>query len=449
MHMPVQTVNEGLASPKESVVSKEDLIQSVLDSLRQGRLDTAANLYARSTEDIGYELMNKAGRGEIARPLANMFLQVKDFYKAAQVFDRLDMKKEAAQSFEKAGDYDSAAELYASIGDMGTSAEMFERGGAYSRAAPLFEQAEKWLDAARNYAKGEEYFLAGRAFARGGDEKKALERLQKVPQDDASYPEAVDLLGPILERMGFTELAIDKYRGLVSGKSVTPENVKLFYRIARMQESAGRIEEARQFYARILEMNMGYEDVQQRYQTLKEGAQVRGGTSPAPSAAAVPGSTTRLIVLDEDTSVFETSVLFKDLTFDEKRSFLALAEKRAFKAGEPLLREGGPLPGLGIIHHGTVGVGMKLGGKNIKLRRFGPGDHFGEMTICGARNARVTAIAETDGDYVIMTGDRVGRFLEGNPMLAVKVLRNMMAAMDVHLDQFTEVVRAVWNRKGA
>jgi tetratricopeptide (TPR) repeat protein len=447
--MPVQTVKEGLASPMESVVSKEELIQSVLDALQQGQLDTAASLYGRSTEDIGYDLMNKAGRGDLARPLAAMFLQVKDFYKAAQVFDRLDMKKEAAQSFEKAGDYDSAAELYAGIGDLGTSAEMFERGGAYSRAAPLFEQAEKWLDAARNYAKGEEHFLAGRAFARGGDEKKALERLQKVRPGDDFYAEAVDLLGPILERMGFTELAIDTYRGIVAGKGVTPENVKVFYRIARMQESSGRIEEARQVYARILEMNMGYEDVQQRYQALKGGAQVQGSASPAPPAAAAKGVPAALIVLDEDTSLFDTSVLFQDLTFDERRSFLALAEKRTFKAGEPLLREGSPLPGLALLHHGMVGVGMKLEGKSIKLKRFGPGEHFGEMTVCGVKNARITAIAETDGDYVIVPGDRVRLLLEGNPALAIKVLKNMMAAMDVHLDQFTEVVRAVWSRKGA
>ena len=45
---------------------------------------------------------------------------------------------------------------------------------------------------------------------------------------------------------------------------------------------------------------------------------------------------------------------------------------------------------------------MKLEGKNVKLRKFGPGDHFGEMTVCGLKNARVTAVAETDGDCVIV-----------------------------------------------
>jgi tetratricopeptide (TPR) repeat protein len=448
MPVPFQTINEGLASPKESVVSKQELIQSVMGSLRQDQQETAANLYRRAKEDIGYELMNAIGRGELARPLATMFLQVKDFYKAAQVFERLDRKREAAQNYGKAGACDLAAELFANIGELAASAEMYERGGSYGRAAELFDLAEQGTNAGRNYAKVEEYFLAGRAFARSGDEMKALECLQKVRPDNASYPEAVELLGPILEKMGFAEIAIEKYRGIVADKGVSPENVKVFYRIARMQESAGRLDEARQTYSKILEVDIGYEDVQQRYRALKDPAQTIGAcpAPPFPGAQCIP---TGLIVLDEDTSLIEKSVLFQDLTFEEKRTFLAMAERRTFKAGEPLLLEGNPLPGLALLHHGTVGVGMKLDGKNINLRRFGPGDHFGEMTVCESRNARVTAVAETDGDYLIVPGDRVRCLLEGSPALAVKVLKNLIAAMDVHLDQFRDAVRAVWRHGSA
>ena len=79
--MPFQTVEEGLVSQQESVVSKKDLIRGVINSLKQQQLDDAANMYRRSKEDIGYELMNFAGRGELAKPLADVFLQTKDFYK--------------------------------------------------------------------------------------------------------------------------------------------------------------------------------------------------------------------------------------------------------------------------------------------------------------------------------------------------------------------------------
>ncbi|MGH9459700.1 MAG: cyclic nucleotide-binding domain-containing protein [Vicinamibacteria bacterium] len=443
--MPIQTVAEGMASAQESVVSKKELITSVISSLKQQNLEGAADLYRRSKEDIGYELMNFVGRGELAKPLANVFLTAKDFYKAAQVFETLDMKKEAAENYEKAGAFDSAAEWYANIGELAMSAEMFERGGAHSRAAPLFEQSGKWLDAARNYANAGEHFLAGRAFAKGEDKKKALECFQRVQQDDPSYPEAVDLLGPILEEMGFAELAIQKYKEIIGDQQVTPENAPVFYRVARLQESSHQLEEAKQTYSKILEMNLGYEDVQERYRALREGVEPRGAASPSP-AAPEGTSSGGLVILNEDMSFFERSVLFQDLTFDEIRSFLAAADKKSFKAGELLLREGGPFPGLVLLHHGTIAVGMKLDGKDIRLRKFGPGDHFGEMTVHGGKSSRVTAVAETDGDYVVIPGDRMRAFLERNPSLKAKLLKNMMAAMDVHLDQYKEAVQALWRR---
>ena len=443
--MPFQTIEQGLASPQESVVSKKDLIAGVINSLKQQQLEDAANLYRRSKEDIGYELMNFVGRGELAEPLANVFLAAKDFYKAAQVFETLDMKKEAAQNYEKAGAFDSAAEWYANIGELALSAEMFERGGAHSRAAPLYEQAGSWPDAARNYASAGEHFLAGRAFANGGDKKKALECFQKVPQEDPSYPEAVDLLGPILEEMGFAELAIKKYQETIGDKNVTPENAPVFYRVARLQESSHQLEEAMQTYAKILEMNLGYDDVQARYRALKEGAAAPAATSSSPAAEeqSSPGG---LVILNEDMGFFERSVLFQDLTFDEIRSFLAAADKRAFKAGELIVREGVPFPGLVLLHHGTVGVGLNLEGKDVRLRKFGPGDHFGEMAVHAERKSRVTVVAETDGDYLVLPGDRIRAFLERNPSLKGKLLKNMMAAMDLHLDQYKEVVQALWRR---
>src|SRR5262245_35467696 len=111
--MPLHTVAQGLASKRECVVSKRDLIQCIVGSLQKGELEAAVSLYKRSQEDIGYELMNVVGSGELARPLASLFLQAKDLYKAGQVFESLDMKSEAAESYEKAGAYEPAAELFA------------------------------------------------------------------------------------------------------------------------------------------------------------------------------------------------------------------------------------------------------------------------------------------------------------------------------------------------
>lgn len=441
--MPLTSSGDGLHNPHESVVSKPALIEGVLASLKEGQIENAAGLYRRSTEDIGYELMNVVASGDLATPLATVFVNARDYYKAAQVFEKLERKHEAAQNFEKAGAYGEAAELYASLGDVGNAAEMLERGGSYARAAPLFEQSGQWLDAARNYAKAEEHFLAGRAFARGGDQNKALECLQKVPASDDAYPEAVSLLGPILEGMGFQELALQKYREAVHDDPMGAENVSAYYRLGRAYQASGQLEEAKQVLAKILEFDLNYEDVQDRYRTLKEGP-----TAPAPASdAEALHDPAAIVVLNEDRSLFEDSVLFRDLTFDEMRSFLELAETRSFKKGELILREGKAIPGLLLVRSGEVAIGMNLEGKDVRLATFRAGDHLGEMTVQGERSSRVTAVAATDGDYIVVPGERIRAFLDRNPRLSAKLTKNLMAAMDVHLGQVKEVIKALWKHK--
>jgi len=445
--MPSSNLEHGLESSTESVVSKEALIESVLASLREDSIDNAATLYRRSEEDIGYELMNLVESGDLAARLATAFVNARDHYKAAQIFDKLGMKSEAAQNFEKAGAFGEAAELFASVDDMGNAAEMLECGGSYARAAPLFEQAGQWLDAARNYAKAGESFLAGRAFSQGGDRNKALECLQKVQASDDSYAEAVSLLGPILEEMGFQELALKKYLEAVQDETVQSENISAYYRLARAYEANGQLQRAQEAFAKILEFDLNYEDVQGRYRALKEG--------PAPPPveqdprSAPPEPTHSVVIMNEDRSLFEESVLFKDLTFDEMRSFLEIAETRSFKSGELILREGKPFPGLVVVRSGEIAIGMRLGGKDIRLATFRAGDHLGEMTVQGDRESRVSAVATADGDCIVLPGANVRAYLQRNPSLSAKLTRNLMAAMDVHLNQVKEIIRSLWKQRGS
>lgn len=99
--MSVQPLEPGLSPEKQAVVTKKDLINGVMASLKDNQPDQAAKLYRRCKEDVGYELVNLVSRGPLAKPLAGVFLQAKDYYKAAQVFESLEMKKEAAENFAK------------------------------------------------------------------------------------------------------------------------------------------------------------------------------------------------------------------------------------------------------------------------------------------------------------------------------------------------------------
>ena len=446
--MSVQPLEPGLSPEKQAVVTKKDLVNGVMASLKGNQPDQAANLYRRCKEDVGYELMNLVSGGALAKPLAAVFLQAKDFYKAAQVFESLEMKKEAAENFAKGGDFGSAADMYGQLGDVAKCAEMYERGGSYGRAAPLFAQVGQWPNAGRAYQLAEERFLAGEAFVRAGDKKQALECLQKVSTDDPSYPQSVSLLGPILDEMGFSELAIQKYQEITQDAAIGSENIDVYYGLAKLYESTGETDTAKGIYTQILEKDLTYKDVQDRYRTLKEG-----GAAPAKASAptAVPTSgdaaeVPHLVHLDEDMSFFEENILFRDLTFDEIRSVLSLAERVDYKAGERIVQENGDLPGVIINQKGQLDIGMKMDGKDIRIARFEVGEHFGELTVLGPQKAKVTVAAPTDGSYVLIPREKLQALLESNAQLKGKILKNTLAALDEHLLGAKEIIKQLWSR---
>ncbi len=446
--MSVQPLEPGLSPEKQAVVTKKDLINGVIASLKGNEPDKAANLYRRCKEDVGYELMNLVGRGQLAKPLADVFLQAKDYYKAAQVFESLEMKKEAAENFAKGGDFGSAADIYGQLGDVARCAEMFERGGSYGRAAPLFAQADQWPDAGRNYQLAEERFLAGEAFVRAGDKTAALECLQKVSTDDPSYPQSVSLLGPILDEMGFSELAIQKYEEITQNAAIDSENMGVFYGLAKLYESAGQADTAKGIYTQILEKDLTYKDVQERYRTLKEGGAATQNVSPAatPSPAPVDAEVPHLVHVEEDRSFFEENILFRDLTFDEIRAVLNLADRVDYKAGERIINENESLPGVIINQKGQLDIGMNMDGKDIRIARFEKGEHFAEMTVVGPQKAKVTVVAATDGSYILIPREKLQVFLESNVQLKGKILKNTLAALDAHLLGAKEIIKQLWSR---
>lgn len=189
---------------------------------------------------------------------------------------------------------------------------------------------------------------------------------------------------------------------------------------------------------------MNYQDVQDRYRVLKEGAAAPPTRSEATATGLAPA---HVVVMHEDRSLFEQSVLFRELTFDEMRSFLEMAETRSFKRGDVIMKESSRVPGLVLLRQGEIAVGMNLEGKDVRLATFRAGDHLGEMTVQGERDSRVTAVAATDGDYIVVPGERIRAFLARNPTLSAKLTKNLMAAMDVHLAQVKEVIKSLWAHK--
>jgi tetratricopeptide (TPR) repeat protein len=326
---------------------------------------------------------------------------------------------------------------------------MLERGGSYVRAAPLFANAGRWLDAGRNFEKADQTFLAGEAYMKGGNQKKALESLQKVDRTDPDYLRAVSYLGPILEEMGLSELAHHKYKEAIGDGSVDEDNISIFYSLGKLCESLNLIEEAKDIYSKILERNVTYEDVQERYRALKTKAmsQPSQAVDATQHGEAQPGYS-NLVVLSEDQSFMEKSLLFRNLSFDETREIYHIAEKRSFGVDELMIRENEMYKGVTLLQKGMIWVSMNMEGKDVRIARFGSGNFFGEQALLGPKKAEISVSGLEAGSYLFFETEKLRTHLESHPNLEAKVMKNIIFALDFYLLQSKEIMKTMWTRQG-
>ena len=75
---------------------------------------------------------------------------------------------------------------------------------------------------------------------------------------------------------------------------------------------------------------------------------------------------------------------------------ISMLVERRFDVGATVVAEGEPGRSMYIVHSGELAV-SKLGesGRVIFMRRLGPGDFFGEMTLIDMQNRSATVVAES------------------------------------------------------
>jgi CRP/FNR family cyclic AMP-dependent transcriptional regulator len=75
---------------------------------------------------------------------------------------------------------------------------------------------------------------------------------------------------------------------------------------------------------------------------------------------------------------------------------ISMLVERRFDVGATVVADGEPGRSMYIVHSGELGV-SKRGetGRVIRMRRLGPGDFFGEMTLIDMHNRSATVVAES------------------------------------------------------
>jgi len=113
--------------------------------------------------------------------------------------------------------------------------------------------------------------------------------------------------------------------------------------------------------------------------------------------------------------------IFEELSTKELKSIANSAKEVTHREGHVLAREGESGVGFFLILEGDVAVAV--GGRS--MRKMGPGDFFGEISLLDGGPRTATCTAQTDVTTLGITPWTFKRLIEQNPSIASKMLKVM------------------------
>ncbi len=443
-------------------VATGKIVVAIRDHLRDGDVEAAVKLYQSSSHDLGDELMAelKVESSSLVRQMAKMFVEARDFKRAAACYKQLGDFARAAKLFEQASRFVEAANLYAEGKEPALAAQMFLRAGQPAEAGRLYEEAGNPGNAAEAYELAQDYVAAGRAYAKAGLESRAVPALQKVDVDSTSYPEARLLLGTILARLAKLDLAAKAFAEAILRTPLPPQyGAEISYRLGHVYVRMGDAPRARVAYERALSIAPGYRDVAQRLAALGSmpAAPAPAEARPMKSAPPLPSRPAIFTVTPpQDSGANDASVtggnvvtllegfeylkalpLARDLSLDDLRLLYAQCEHVELESGAELIHEGKPGEAMYILREGSLQV--LVGGKGVA--ELAPGACVGEMSMVDDGPTSATVVAKTPAKAFKLSKDKFHHLLKTNAGIALSVYRVLVETMVARLRGANEQLR--------
>ena len=111
--------------------------------------------------------------------------------------------------------------------------------------------------------------------------------------------------------------------------------------------------------------------------------------------------------------------IYKNLTLGD-------VERRRFKAGDVIFREGADARGEAyVVHDGSVEIRKQIDGEHRLLRRHGEGDLFGEIAFFREGPRSTDAIAASDVELLVIPTERLDWLIHQRPALTKEILRRL------------------------
>lgn len=218
--------------------------------LKQRMGSTSLALSGQAQDRVG----QKAQAQQSAYKSGQIYVQIKKYQKAMDIFSAGEFLAEAAEAAELGDELEKAAQLYlaAKVFDkaskiyekMGNAKQYFrimakrhQEEGSYAEAAPAFEQAESWADAAEMYENIGEKVRAAAMYMKSGDYNHAgeiflalgdTEQAALAFENGGRFKEA----GTLYEKLAQTGKAATMYASAMN-----------YYQAAVLFEQQGKVDE--------------------------------------------------------------------------------------------------------------------------------------------------------------------------------------------------------------
>jgi small-conductance mechanosensitive channel/CRP-like cAMP-binding protein len=125
------------------------------------------------------------------------------------------------------------------------------------------------------------------------------------------------------------------------------------------------------------------------------------------------------IFLFAENELFEHSALLEPLSEAEKAQLNAKIIRRHFQAGEKILTQGTTMESIHFIFSGIMQATRQVqDGRVLNVRRLGPGDSFGDISLLTGMHADVSLTALTSGLLLGLHSEDLKPLLESRPELA-------------------------------
>src|SRR5260370_32537327 len=121
------------------LISERNLVGVLVGLLQSGDLATATELYEERGRAVAEQLFAQLARSEQAVREAgvNMYVQARDFPRAARLHESARFWPDAARLYEEAGDMASAARCWKKAGEMSRAAHALAASSAQEEASEL------------------------------------------------------------------------------------------------------------------------------------------------------------------------------------------------------------------------------------------------------------------------------------------------------------------------